>query len=190
MTEKERERVRTWISERRKFIDAIVEKNKETISIFEESLKADEESNGKAIFPILAYKITKDNIVPMSKTAMDEIVDKTLDMVDDSMKLRHMTADEKNETAFDILEKNGYSGDEEIIVFGNAGDEYVSALIGVTEDGRAVYSYDKMVEWYMRKNKCDDTDAMEWINFNTVGSLPYIGEKAPIIIHDIENCDD
>ena len=29
-------------------------------------------------------------------------------------------------------------------------------------------------------------DAVEWLDYNTVRSVPYMGEFKPIIIHDIE----
>jgi hypothetical protein len=40
----------------------------------------------------------------------------------------------------------GYEG---VIVFDDY--DYADAFIGMSDDGRAVYSYDKMVEWLMYK---------------------------------------
>ena len=49
-------------------------------------------------------------------------------------------------TARQIIEDNGY---ENVVIFEN--ESYDSALIGISHDNRAIYSYDKMVEWYMEK---------------------------------------
>ena len=82
-----------------------------------------------------------------------------------------MTAEEK-------LLNEGY---EDIIIF--SGDSYDDALIGVSDDGRAIYDYDLMVEWLMVNDNMTDVDAMEWIDYNTIRSIPYVGDKAPIVMH-------
>lgn len=63
---------------------------------------------------------------------------------------------------------------------------YDDALIGVTEDGRAVYDFDKMVEWLMNEEDWSEEESIEWIEFNTLRALPYIGDKAPIVIYPLE----
>lgn len=63
---------------------------------------------------------------------------------------------------------------------------YDDALIGVTEDGRAVYDFNKMVEWLMDEEGLTDTEAIEWIEFNTLRALPYMGNRAPIIMYPLE----
>lgn len=60
---------------------------------------------------------------------------------------------------------------------------YDDALIGVSHDGRAIYDYDKMIEWLMNTEGWDYIDAVEWIEFNTIRALPYMGEDAPIIMY-------
>lgn len=85
-------------------------------------------------------------------------------------------------TARQILLDNGY---EDVVIFEN--ESYDSALIGVTEDNRAVYSYEKMVQWYMEKNQCSEEDAIEWIDYNTIRALPYIGERAPIVMYELND---
>ena len=62
---------------------------------------------------------------------------------------------------------------------------YDDALIGVTTDNRAVYDYDKMVEWLMRTEDIDSLEAMDWINYNTIRALPYMGEDAPIVMRPL-----
>lgn len=60
---------------------------------------------------------------------------------------------------------------------------YDDALIGVSHDGRAIYDYDKMIEWLMNTEGWDYIDAVEWIEYNTIRALPYMGEDAPIIMY-------
>lgn len=60
---------------------------------------------------------------------------------------------------------------------------YDDALIGVSEDGRAIYDYDKMVAWLVLKEGFQPSDAIEWIDYNTIRALPYFGSDAPIIMY-------
>ena len=63
---------------------------------------------------------------------------------------------------------------------------YDDALIGVTEDGRAVYDFNKMVAWLMETEGFSQDDAIEWIEYNTIRALPYFGPEAPIIMYPVE----
>ena len=63
---------------------------------------------------------------------------------------------------------------------------YDDALIGVTENGRAVYDFDKMVEWLMNEEGWSEEESIEWIEFNTLRALPYMGDRAPIIMYPLE----
>ena len=62
---------------------------------------------------------------------------------------------------------------------------YDDALIGVSEDGRAIYDYEKMVEWLMKEEGWTDEEAVDWIEYNTIRALPYMGEGAPIIMYPL-----
>ena len=72
-------------------------------------------------------------------------------------------------------------GYEETIVFENPA--FDSAFIGLDTNGRAVYDYDLMVEDLSREDDMTWDDAMEFIEYNTIRALPYMGEMAPIIVH-------
>lgn len=61
-------------------------------------------------------------------------------------------------------------------------ESYDDALIGVSDDGRAIYDYDKMVNWLMNKYDWSVEEAVEWVDYNTIRALPYFGEGAPIIM--------
>lgn len=71
---------------------------------------------------------------------------------------------------------------EDVIIFSHP--DYASAFIGVSEDNRAVYDYDKMVKYLMDKDDMTDIEAIEFVEYNTIRSLPYF-ENAPIIIHNL-----
>lgn len=76
------------------------------------------------------------------------------------------------------------AGYEDVKYFVNY--SYDDALIGVSEDGRAIYDYNKMVEWLIKKEGWSDIEAIDWIETNTLRALPYMGEGAPIIMFPIE----
>lgn len=77
-----------------------------------------------------------------------------------------------------------YAGYEGVKYLTNYSYDY--ALIGVTVDGRAVYDYELMVEWLMNEEDCTYNEAVEWIDVNTLKSLPYMGSDAPIIMYRID----
>lgn len=64
--------------------------------------------------------------------------------------------------------------------------DYLSAIMGITEDGRLIYSYDRMVASLMAEDHIDEDEAIEFIDYNTIRTIPYMGEKAPIIMYDIQ----
>ena len=80
-------------------------------------------------------------------------------------------------------EKIAESGFDEVIILENY--SYDDALIGVTECGRAVYDYDKMVKWLRQHTGWDMEQAVEWIEYNTIRALPYAGPNGPLIMYPI-----
>ena len=83
-------------------------------------------------------------------------------------------------TAEERLIEYGYEG---VKYFVNEG--YDDALIGVSEDGRAIYDFGLMIEWLMNKYDWSETESIEWIEVNTLRALPYFGEEAPIIMYGL-----
>ena len=83
------------------------------------------------------------------------------------------------------------NAEERLLEYGYEGVKYLvdegydDALIGVSEDGRAIYDFDKMVEWLMTKYDWSETESIEWIEYNTIRALPYFGDKAPIIMYGL-----
>lgn len=80
-----------------------------------------------------------------------------------------------------IEEFLGEDTERTVILYDNP--SYEGALVGITTDDRAVYSYDKMVESLMEEDNISEEDAIEFINYNTLGA--YIDPKQPIVIFDI-----
>ena len=85
-------------------------------------------------------------------------------------------------------EKLSQFGYDDVVIFENF--SYDDAFIGVTSDNRAVYDFDKMVDWLCEKEQFTREDAIEWIEYNTVRALPYAGSSAPIIMYRLEIDDD
>lgn len=56
------------------------------------------------------------------------------------------------------------------------------SIVGITDDYRLVYDYDKMVEELAREDKIDPMEAEDFISYDTMRAIPYMGEKAPIIL--------
>ena len=80
----------------------------------------------------------------------------------------------------DILMDQGF---ENFIIFENP--DYDSAIIGITENNQVVYDYEKMIEHLMQEDDMDYEESIDFISYNTIRSLPYAGEGAPIIMYGI-----
>lgn len=83
-----------------------------------------------------------------------------------------------NDKVENKLLDNGY---EDIIYLVNY--SYDDALIGVSEDNRAIYDYDLMVKWLIENEDFNESEAIDWIDYNTIRTLQYIGDRAPIIMY-------
>tara|TARA_Y100001973_G_C5186502_1_gene328189 strand:- start:178 stop:438 length:261 start_codon:yes stop_codon:yes gene_type:complete len=67
-------------------------------------------------------------------------------------------------------------------------DGFDDAIIGVAAGHdlqRVVYCYASMVEIMMKDNSISYEDALDWIEYNTVGS--YVGKNTPIYVMGIDN---
>lgn len=62
---------------------------------------------------------------------------------------------------------------------------YDDALVGVSEDQRAVYDYEKMVQWLMKNEEFSEEEAVDWISYNTLRAISYMGDGAPIIMYPL-----
>ena len=84
-------------------------------------------------------------------------------------------------TVQDLVDR-GYN-EEDLTTFLNP--SYDGCIIGVSTDDVLIYSLSQMVEWYMKENNCSFDVALEFIDYNTIRSLPYGGENTPIILNDL-----
>ena len=61
--------------------------------------------------------------------------------------------------------------------------DFETAFIGVSDDNRAVYDYDKMVLYLIDNNICKDTiSAIDYIDNEIIRWLGTMSDKAPIIV--------
>ena len=63
--------------------------------------------------------------------------------------------------------------------------DYVSAIVGITEEGRVVYSWEKMITHLVETDGMTEEDAIDFISYNTERAIPYAGPMAPIILYPI-----
>ena len=94
-----------------------------------------------------------------------------------------------------------YNIDEPILFF-SPGEVYDKGILGISEDHKhIIYGYWKLVdslaedfenEWNKNEHKEDEetpdfaVEAMEWLDTNTIRSLPYQNQEiCPIIIYEI-----
>lgn len=64
--------------------------------------------------------------------------------------------------------------------------DFIEAIVGISADGRLVYSHTKMVESLVLGNNMSHDDAIEFIEHNTFRALSYMGNKCPIILYNID----
>lgn len=71
-------------------------------------------------------------------------------------------------------------GGDDVIVYDNP--SFDRSIIGLSEDDRVIYAWDKMVGELMDDDDMSYEDAVEFISYNTLRVGPYIGERHPIIL--------
>lgn len=74
-------------------------------------------------------------------------------------------------------------------------DQYYPAIVAFDNEGnRFVYDYFLLVkafeQMFSEGSEDPETDAVEWIDFNVVRSLPYYGDQAPLILYEDEDTGD
>lgn len=74
-------------------------------------------------------------------------------------------------------------GYEDSIVFENP--DYDSAIVGVSDNGEIIYDFDKMVQHLVEHEDMTEEEAADFISYNSIRSLPYVGEGAPIIMYSL-----
>lgn len=85
-------------------------------------------------------------------------------------------------TAKERIVAEGY---EDVLVFESP--SYDEAFLGVSDSNRAVYDYDLMVECLAKSDGISEDEAREFIDFNTIRALPYMGVGAPIVLYRLRD---
>lgn len=80
----------------------------------------------------------------------------------------------------ELLEELDY---DNLLVFENP--DYDSAIIGVPHDDRVVYDYDKMIQHLIDEEHMNMEEAADFISYNTIRSIGYIGPSAPIVMYGL-----
>ena len=74
-------------------------------------------------------------------------------------------------------------GYEDSVVLENP--SYIDAVVGISQNGQVIYDFDKMVDYLVDTEEMTEEDAIEFIDFNTIRALPYMGENAPIVKYNL-----
>jgi hypothetical protein len=78
-------------------------------------------------------------------------------------------------------------GHEDAVIFENP--DYDSAIIGISDDNRVIYDYDKMVVDLMVTDGMNMVDAAEFIDYNTIGAYSETPELDPIVMYRLLDFD-
>lgn len=70
---------------------------------------------------------------------------------------------------FESLKPIGQNGNDSM---------YDDALIGISNDGRLVYSIEKMIKIYSKEYNTTSEQAIDWLEYNTFNT--FVGEMTPI----------
>lgn len=72
-------------------------------------------------------------------------------------------------------------GFDDFIVFENP--DYDSAIVGISHDNCVIYDYQEMIAHLIENDNMTEEEAADFISYNTIRSLPYVGEGAPIVMY-------
>lgn len=84
-----------------------------------------------------------------------------------------------------LKEKLQELGFEETIILENP--SYSTAITGISSNGNLIYDYDLMIEYLIEHDNMSYEDAVEFIDYNTIRAIDYMGEFKPIIMMNIED---
>lgn len=88
--------------------------------------------------------------------------------------------DDSNDSLKQWLVEQGY--DDSILL---ENPSYRNAVVGVSDEGRVIYSARIILQDMMIDEGMEYEEAIDHFSYNLLRSLPYMGERAPIIQHDI-----
>lgn len=75
---------------------------------------------------------------------------------------------------------------ERVTVFLEPAYIFDKGIIGITPDCfHVIYDYEKLVEAFITEEGCSESEAREWLDYNTIPCLPMLGEGQPIMMFPI-----
>ena len=83
---------------------------------------------------------------------------------------------------------NGLTNDRACVMVIGVGmemEELADAIVGISEDERAIHDYDKLVDCFAKRDGITREQAIEWVDYNVVRAIPYMGPGAPIVMNKI-----
>lgn len=95
------------------------------------------------------------------------------------MENEYIIKDPKFNTVEELCEYLKAQGHEETVFFENP--SLVKAIIGITDSEQLIYDYDLMIAAAMDEEGWTCEEAIEWIEYNTLRSIPYMGNYHPIV---------
>ena len=81
----------------------------------------------------------------------------------------------------EILQKKGF---KDAVLF--VDPSFAQAIIGISEQGRVIYSYEKMIDSLRISRSLSREEAVDFVSQFTLRDLPLMGEKRPIISYNID----
>lgn len=63
---------------------------------------------------------------------------------------------------------------------------FPNSILGLTLDDRVIYDMELMISDLMAEDNISYSDALEFIEYNTLRALPYMGSDAPIVLYTKE----
>ena len=61
---------------------------------------------------------------------------------------------------------------------------YDNAIVGISDDGRVIYDYELMIKELTNDTALTEEEAIQFLDYNTIRTLPYIEEKVrPIVLY-------
>lgn len=64
--------------------------------------------------------------------------------------------------------------------------KFPNSILGISYDNRVIYDMEQMITDLMEEDDISYIDALEFIEYNTLRIIPYMGENAPIILYTKE----
>ena len=103
-------------------------------------------------------------------------------IVKNRKKEKNMLDEKFRKALAEMLEEQGIADEDQPLLLTD--HSYDKSIIGFTaDDGRAVYSYESMIQEFMEDEDCSEEEAQEWVDYNTMRALPYCDKgHSPIVV--------